>query len=67
MLNMLGIVLPILGLVILPLVVSFMEGVKWYHLFALYNVALPLGVLYLSRSILRTRPTGYGDTDISEK
>lgn len=66
MLNMLGIVLPILGLVILPLVVSFMEEVKWYHLFALYNIALPLGVLYLSRSILRTRPTGYGDTDISE-
>jgi len=66
MLNMLGIVLPILGLVILPLVVSFMDQVKWYHLFALYNVALPIGVLYLSRSILRTRPTGYGDTDISE-
>lgn len=66
MLNMLGIVLPILGLVILPLVVSFMEQVRWYHLFALYNVVLPIGVLYLSRSILRTRPTGYGDTDISE-
>jgi len=66
MLNMLGIVLPILGLVILPLVVSFMEEVKWYHLFALYNIVLPLAVLYLSRSILRTRPTGYGDTDISE-
>ena len=66
MLNMLGIVLPILGLVILPLVVSFMEEVKWYHLFALYNVALPIGVLYLSRSILRSRPTGYGDTDVSE-
>ena len=66
MLNMLGIVLPILGLVILPLVVSFMDSVKWYHLFALYNVALPIGVLYLSRSILRNRPTGYGDSDISE-
>jgi hypothetical protein len=66
MLNMLGIVLPILGLVILPLVVSFMDQVKWYHLFALYNIALPIGVLYLSRVILRTRPTGYGDTDISE-
>jgi hypothetical protein len=66
MLNMLGIVLPILGLVILPLVVSFMEQVKWYHLLALYNIALPIGVLYLSRSILRTRPTGYGDTDVSE-
>jgi len=66
MLNMLGIVLPILGLVILPLVVSFMEQVKWYHLLAMYNIALPIGVLYLSRSILRTRPTGYGDTDVSE-
>ena len=28
MLHMLGIILPILGLVILPLVVSFMEAVK---------------------------------------
>ncbi|MGV8141375.1 MAG: hypothetical protein ACP5NW_02960, partial [Candidatus Woesearchaeota archaeon] len=66
MLNMLGIVLPILGLVILPLVVSFMEEVKWYHLFAMYNIALPLAVFYLSRSVLRNRPTGYGDTDVSE-
>ena len=66
MLNMLGIVLPILGLVILPLVVSFMDQVKWYHLFVLYNIALPIGVYYLSRMVLSTRPTGYGDTDISE-
>ncbi len=66
MLNMLGIVLPILGLVILPLVVSFMEQVKWYHLMVMYNVALPVGVYYLSRMVLSTRPTGYGDTDISE-
>jgi hypothetical protein len=66
MLNMLGIVLPILGLVILPLVVSFMEEVRWYHLMAVYDIALPLGILYLTRSVLRSRPTGYGDTDISE-
>lgn len=66
MLNMLGIVLPILGLVILPLVVSFMEGVKWYHLMALYNVALPIGVYYMGRVVLSTRPTGYGQSDISE-
>ncbi len=65
MLHMLGIVLPILGLVILPLAVSFVEGIKWYHLFALYNLALPIGVYYLSKVILSTRPTGYGDTDIS--
>src|SRR3989338_8615666 len=32
MLHMLGIILPILGLVILPLVISFMKGVKWYYI-----------------------------------
>jgi len=66
MLHMLGIILPILGLVILPLVVSFMEGVQWYHIAALYNVVLPLSVYYLGKSILSRRPTGYGQTDISE-
>jgi len=67
MLHMLGIILPILGLVILPMVVSFMEGVRWYHLAALYNVALPISVFYLGKSILSKRPTGYGQTDISEE
>ncbi len=66
MLHMLGIIMPILGLVILPLVVSFMENVKWYHIAALYNVLLPIVVYYLGRQILSKRPTGYGDTDISE-
>ncbi len=67
LLYMLGIILPILGLVILPLVVSLMEGVKWYTLAVLYNVALPLSVYLLGRSVLSSRPTGYGDTDISEE
>lgn len=66
MLHMLGIILPILGLVILPLVVSFLEGAKWYHLAMLYNVILPISVYYLGKNILSKRPTGYGDTDISE-
>jgi hypothetical protein len=66
MLHMLGIILPVLGLVILPLVVSFMDGVEWFHLAALYNLALPVGVYYLGKSILSKRPTGYGQTDISE-
>jgi len=65
-LHMLGIILPILGLVILPLLVSFMPEVKWYHLLVLYNVVLPIIVLYLARNILSTRPTGYGESDISE-
>ncbi|MFO8015945.1 MAG: hypothetical protein R6U32_02480 [Candidatus Woesearchaeota archaeon] len=66
MLHMLGVILPILGLVILPLVVSFMCEVQWYHLMAFYNLALPAGVYYLGKNILSTRPSGYGDTDISE-
>jgi len=66
MLNMLGVILPILGLVILPLVVSFMEGVRWYHLAMIYNVLLPIGVYYMGKNILSKRPTGYGDTDVSE-
>lgn len=65
MLHMLGIILPILGLVILPLVVTFMEGVRWYHFSAIYNVFLPISIFFLARSILSKRPTGYGQTDIS--
>ncbi len=65
-LHMLGIILPILGLVILPLLVSFMPEVKWYHLLVLYNIVLPITVFYLARNILSTRPTGYGESDISK-
>jgi hypothetical protein len=65
-LHMLGIILPILGLVILPLVVSFMPEVKWYHLFMLYNIILPVAVYYLAKVILSKRPSGYGESDISE-
>lgn len=65
-LNMLGIILPILGLVILPLLVGFFPEVRWYHLFTLYNFLLPLGVFYLGKKILSTRPSGYGSEDITE-
>jgi len=65
-LNMLGVILPVLGLVILPLVVSFMEGIGWYHISALYNVAIPLSVFFLGRKVLLTRPSGHGQIDISK-
>lgn len=64
-LHMLGIVLPILGLVILPLATAFMSEIKWYHLMILYNITLPILVYYLGREILSTRPTGYGGIDVS--
>ncbi|USN45220.1 MAG: hypothetical protein H6502_04140 [Candidatus Woesearchaeota archaeon] len=65
-LHMLGIIMPILGLVILPLMVSFLPEVKWFHLFIIYNVALPIIVYLFTKNILATRPTGYGSVDISE-
>ncbi len=66
MLHMLGIIMPILGLVILPLAVNFMKGISWYHIALLYNFILPVVVFYMGKNILSQRPTGYGDTDISE-
>ncbi|MBT4446284.1 hypothetical protein HOC96_03495 [archaeon] len=70
MLNMLGIILPILGLVILPLVVSFMSGpdsstlTMAIYISLLYNITLPIGVYYLGKTILSKRPSGYGQADI---
>lgn len=67
MLHMLGIILPILGLVILPLIVNFLGGVKWYHLATIYNITLPFIVYYLSKGVLSKRPTGHGEVDITEQ
>jgi len=71
MLHMLGVILPILGLVILPLVVSFMGGgegsnpfVTAIYISVLYNISLPIGVFYLGKTILSKRPAGYGAVDI---
>jgi hypothetical protein len=65
-LHMLGVILPILGLVILPLVVSFMDDVAWYHISVLYNVIIPVSVYFVGKNILATRPGGYGSGEISE-
>jgi len=71
-LNMLGIILPILGLVILPLVVSFMSKdantlVMASYISALYNFTLPATVYYLGRTILSKRPAGYGQEDLTKR
>ena len=65
MLHMLGVILPVLGLIILPLMGTLL-GVKWYHLALIYNVLLPLGVYYYGTQILSKRPTGYGTADITK-
>ncbi len=66
MLHMLGVVLPILGLVILPLVVSFSESAEWWHIAIIYNITLPIIIFIMGKDILSRRPSGYGDTDITE-
>jgi len=73
MINMLGVILPVLGLVILPLAINFMTDengvslVKWYHISVIYNFALPVGVYFLVKSVLSKRPTGYGGSEISDR
>ena len=72
MLYMLGVVLPILGLVILPMVAGFMTtDINPLRLAAyialIYNVALPLTIYLMGKATLSKRPTGYGKEDISEQ
>lgn len=62
-LHMLGVILPVLGLIILPLMGSFL-GVKWYQLAIIYNVFLPIGVYFLGFSIMSKRPVGYSEGNV---
>ena len=65
MLYMLGVILPVLGLVIFPMLASFMKGlIKWYHLGVLYNFILPGFVLIMGYNLLIKRPGGYGESEI---
>ncbi|MBU0963224.1 MAG: hypothetical protein KKD48_04950, partial [Nanoarchaeota archaeon] len=67
MLHMLGVILPILGLVIFPLVAAFMGNlVKWYHLAILYNLILPIVVFSFGYEVLSKRPTGYGESELQK-
>ena len=65
---MLGIILPTLALAILPLASTMMGGViKWYHVMVLFNLIIPLLVLYLTGNVMMQRPGGYGETTLLEK
>jgi Flp pilus assembly protein TadB len=65
---MLGVVLPTLGLALLPLA-SAMIGdlIKWYHVFILFNLIIPFFVFYLTDKIMLLRPGGHGETDLLER
>jgi Flp pilus assembly protein TadB len=65
---MLGVVLPTLGLALLPLA-SAMVGdyIKWYHVFVLFNLIIPFFVFYLTDKVMFLRPGGYGETNLLER
>lgn len=65
---MLGVVLPTLGLALLPLA-SAMVGdfIKWYHIIILFNMIIPFFVFYLTDKILYQRPGGHGESELLER
>lgn len=57
--NMIGVVLPILGLIILPLAASFGNPKSVFEIvFLLYNILFPVGVAYFGFLIIFNRPGG---------
>ena len=65
---MLGVVLPTLGLALLPLASAMIGGmIKWIHVFLLFNLIVPFFVFYLTNKIMLLRPGGYGETNLLER
>lgn len=65
---MLAVVLPVLGIALLPLASAMIGGLlKWYHVFLMYTLILPFVAFYLTDKILFLRPGGYGETSLLER
>ncbi len=63
---MMGIVLPVLGMVMFPMVSTFMaESISTEIMIVGYNIILPLLVFLLAKNILKNRPSGFPYVDIS--
>jgi len=60
-----GVILPVLGLVLFPLISVFL-GIGSFALFFGYNVILPIILLFVISSILESRPSTFSRIDISE-
>ena len=66
-LNALGILLPIIGLVFLPMIAVFMpESIQPIFIIIGYNIMLPLIVYWVMKSYLDKRPYGFHQPDISK-
>lgn len=64
---MLGIILPTLGLALLPLASTLLQGaIQWQHVFIIFNIIIPFLVFYMASEVLLKRPGGYGETSVLE-
>lgn len=64
---MLGIVLPILGMVLFPMLVSILSEMMNPRLLIIgYNVILPIFVFALIKNVLKKRPSGFPQPQIQE-
>jgi len=65
---MLGVVLPTLGLALLPLASALLGGIlQTIHVLLIFNVIVPFLVFYLTDQILFLRPGGHGEGGAIEK
>jgi hypothetical protein len=65
---MLGVILPTLGLALLPLATAMLGGLlTWVHIFILFNLIIPFFVFYLTDKIVFLRPGGHGETSLLER
>ncbi len=64
---MLGIILPTLGLALLPLASTLLGGIiQWHHVFIIFNVLIPFFVFYMTSEVLLKRPGGHGEASVLE-
>lgn len=65
---MLGVILPTLGLALLPLATAMLgDLLTWIHIFILFNLIIPFFVFYLTDKIVFLRPGGHGETSLLER
>ncbi|MBU2615486.1 MAG: hypothetical protein KKC19_00080, partial [Nanoarchaeota archaeon] len=65
---MLGVVLPTLGLALLPLATAMLGGIlAWWHVLIFFNMIIPFVVFYLTDRVVFLRPGGYGETSLIER
>jgi len=66
-LYMLGIVLPTLGIALLPLASTLLgSAFRTVHVFVIFNFLIPFLVFYMTSEVLLKRPGGYGESQLLE-